>query len=241
MSDQPVVLPMPGHAELRLTTRAGRVAVTAEERPDVLIESDGPLEDRVEADATGRISVRSPWGGSARLDVRCPAGTDLVVGTVAGKVELRGQLGTVRVTTVSGSVEIDRAEEVDVRTVAGNIEVARSAGRCRLQTTSGRATCGSAGDAEMSTMSGQIRLDGATGSVRAHSASGKVEVGIRGQGDVAVQTMSGSVRVEVPQGLRPAMRLKSLVGRPRCECEEGDDCRITVQSLSGKIEVVCAS
>jgi hypothetical protein len=50
--------------------------------------------------------------------------------------------------------------------------------------------------------------------------------------------MSGSVRVAVPQGIRPSTRLRSLAGRPRCDCPEGEDCRITVKSLSGKIEVV---
>jgi len=51
--------------------------------------------------------------------------------------------------------------------------------------------------------------------------------------------MSKAVKVEVPADLRPATRLRSLTGRPRSECEEGDDCEISVQSLSGKIEVVC--
>ncbi len=239
MSDQRIVLPVPGHAEVHLTTRSGRVTVTAEERQDLHIESDAPLrDDRIDVDPTGRVSLKSGRGGSGWLEIRCPTGTDVVVGTVAGRVELRGQLGAVRVTTVSGSIEVDRAEALDVRSISGSIEVAQCAGQCRLQTKSGRAVVGSAGDAEVSTLSGQIRLDEATGNVRAQTASGRVEVGTQGKGDVAVQTMSGSVRVEVPKGVRPTARLRSLTGRPRCDCEEGDDCEIAVQSLSGKIEVV---
>lgn len=239
MSNQPVVLPVPGHAELCLSTRSGRVTVTAEERQDLRIESDAPLrDDKIRVDATGSVSLKSGRGGSGWLEIRCPTGSDVVIGTVSGKVELRGQLGAARVTTVSGSVEVDRTEALDVRSIAGSIEVAQCAGRCRLQTKSGRATVGSAGDAQVSTMSGQIRLDEATGDIRAQTASGKVEVGTQGKGDVAVQTMSGSVRVTVPKGVRPATRLRSVAGRPRCDCEEGDDCRIAVQSMSGKIEVV---
>ena len=239
MPHQPLVLPVSGHAELRLSTRSGRVSVTAEERDDILVESDAPLrDDKIETDATGRVAIKSGRGGSARLDVRCPIGADLTVGTVAGAVELHGLLGDVRVTTVSGSIEVERAESLDARSISGNIAVDRCTGKSRLQTKSGSALCGTTGDAQISTMSGQIRLDEATGNVRAESASGKVEVSMQGKGDVAVRTLSGSVRVEVPEGVKPAARLKSMTDEPCCDCEEGDDCEITVQSLSGKIEVV---
>ena len=239
MSDQPIVLPVSGHAELRISTRSGRIAVTAEERADIRIESDAPLrDDRIEADATGLVSVSSARGGSGRLEIRCPPGTDVVAGAVSGKVELRGQLGAVRVTTVSGSIEVERTESIDARSISGSITVEQCSGRCRLQTKSGRVTCRIAGDAQLSTMSGKIELYEATGSVRAQSTSGKVRVTTQGKGDVAVQTLSGAVTVEVPEGVRPAARLRSMTGRPRCDCEEGDDCQITVQSMTGKIEVV---
>jgi hypothetical protein len=39
-----------------------------------------------------------------KVELRVPIGTDLVVGPSSGDVELRGDLGQVRVTTVSGSV-----------------------------------------------------------------------------------------------------------------------------------------
>ncbi|MCH8994962.1 MAG: hypothetical protein IH959_08370, partial [Chloroflexi bacterium] len=227
MSEEPIVLSVPGHAELHLATRSGRITVTAEERTDVQIESEGRLRDKIETDATGRISVRSPRGGSAPLEVRCPIGADVVAGTVAGRVELRGQLGAVRVTTISGSVDVERADSVDVRSVAGNIEVGHCEGRCRLQTKSGRVVCEAVGEAQVSTLSGRIRL-GEARSVVAQSASGKIDVGLQGKGDVVVQTMSGAVRVEVPPGVRPNARLRSLSGKPRCECEEGDDCEIKI-------------
>ncbi len=239
MSDLPIVLPVSGHAELRISTRSGRIAVAAEERADIRIESDAPLrDDKIRSDPAGLVSVTSARGGSGRLEIRCPLGTDVVAGAVSGKVELRGRLGEVRVTTVSGSIDVERAESLDARSITGNITVERCSGRCRLQTKSGRVTCKIAGDAQLSTMSGKIELSEATGSVRAQSTSGRVQVTTQGKGDVAVQTLSGAVTVEVPAGVRPAARLRSMTGRPRCDCEEGDDVEISVQSMSGKIEVV---
>lgn len=238
MSNDSVVLAVPGTAELHLTTLSGRVTVQAEERSDVVIDSGAPSSEKIDTDATGRIALTSAKGGSAALEIRCPVGTDVVIGTVSGSVELRGTLGEVRITTVSSSALVERAESVDIRSISGHIELEEVTGRCRLKTKSGKVSCGSAGPASVSTISGKIRLESATSSVLARSASGSIELAMIGKGDVAVQTISGSVRVEVAPGVRPSPKLRSLAGHPRFECEEGDDCKIAVRSMSGKIEVV---
>ena len=240
MADQPVSLSVPGHAELHLMSRSGRIAVVGEERSDVLIESGAPSPDGIETDATGRVRLTSAKRGSAPLEVRCPAGSDVVIGTISGRIELRGTLGAVRVTTVSSDIAVERAEALDVRTVSGSIEIGSCPGRCSLRTKSGKASVASAGEAYVSTISGSIRLGKTARKVRAQSVSGQVRVGTQSDGDVVVQTLSGAVTVEVPEGVRPEARLRSMTSRPRCDCPEGGDCRIAVQSFSGKIEVVCA-
>jgi DUF4097 and DUF4098 domain-containing protein YvlB len=234
----PVAIPVPGPAELRLSTTSGHIEVIGEDREDVVIESGAPSDRDIESDATGRVSLTSARGGSANLVVRCPTGSDLVAGTVSGHVTLRGQLGNARVTTISGNIEVQRADALDVRSISGNIEVERCAGVCSLRTKSGRTTIGSAGDTEVSTISGRITLEDAKGGVKMRSVSGTVELSTEGKGDVAVQTMSGSVRVAVAHGVKPSPRLRSLSGKPRFECPEGSDCRINVNTLSGRIEVV---
>ena len=231
-------IPVPGYAELHLSTRSGHVTVIGEERDDVLIEG-GPREEHIERDGAGGVRLMSGHHGSANLEVRCPAGSDAVVGTMSGHVRLRGHLGRARVTTVSGNIEAEHTEALDARTISGSIEVERCDGKCSLQTKSGRARCGSAEKALASTISGQIQFDQA-GSAKAQSVSGTIEVGLHGAGDVAVQTISGSVRVQVPKNVRPHTKLRSLSGRPRVECEPGNDCEIAVRSMSGKIEVVPA-
>ena len=239
MPDRPIVLPIDGHTHLHVGTRSGRVTITAEERDDLRIESGAPLrDDKITTGDDGKIGITSPRGGSAWLEIHCPSGADVTIGTVSGRVELRGRFGPVRVTTVSGRIEVEQAAALDARSVSGRITVGRCGGRCRLRTKSGRITCDSAGDASMSTLSGRIHLGDATGKVAAQSVSGKVEARTQGKDDVAIQTLSGSVRVEVPKEVRPNARLKSMTGRPRCDCKEGDDIEIAVRSMSGKIEVV---
>ena len=238
MAPDQVVLSVPGPAALHLSTSSGRVTVTAEERSDVVIDAGAPSADRIERDATGRVRFASPNGGSASIELRCPLGSDVVVGTIAGHVTLRGAFGAVRVTTVSGNVAVQLAEELDVRSISGSIDVERCSGRCRLQTKSGHAVCHTAADAQVSTLSGRIRLDETTGKVQAQTVSGAVEVGTAAKGDVTVQTLSGSVRVAVPRDVHPATHLRTITGRPRVECSAGEDCEIRVHSMSGKIEIV---
>lgn len=238
MANEPIILSVPGHAELRLSTTSGRVTLTAEERSDIEITSGAPDREKIESDATGLIALTSKRGGSATLEVRCPIGTDVAIGTISGSAHLIGNVGQVRVTTVSGDVNVAHAETLDARSVSGNIEVDHCSGRCRLQTKSGRVTCRLSGDTAVSTVSGRVQLDSGTGKIRVQSASGKVQLCTQGNGDVTVRTLSGSVKVEVPQSVRPNIHLRSMSRKPRCECEEGNDCEIKVQSLSGKIEVV---
>jgi DUF4097 and DUF4098 domain-containing protein YvlB len=234
----PVALPVPGTADLHLHLTSGSVRVNAEDRDDVKIERGAPSSDRIEIEPTGRIRLKSAKGGSANLEISCPIGSDVYIGAISGAVELTGQFGAVRVNAVSGNVKVDRAESLDVRCVSGSIEVGACSGECRLQTKSGTTSIRSAGDTLASTISGRIQLEQATGNVKMRTVSGSIDVGLEGKGDVKVETMSGSVRVEVAAGVRPSTKLKSLTGRPKSTCEEGNDCRITVHSLSGRIEVV---
>ena len=76
MAREKQVIPPPG-AVLRVTSSSGRVEVTGEERADILVEKGH--EPVVDPDG---VEVR----GSGKVVVRCPTGTDVVVGTGSGDV-----------------------------------------------------------------------------------------------------------------------------------------------------------
>ncbi len=155
-----LTLPIPGSLELHVGTRSGRVSITGEDRQDLHIESDAPIrDDKISVDATGRVSLKSSRGGSGWLKLRVPAGADLKIGTVSGSVELHGPLGRARVTTVSGKIDVERAEALDARSISGTITVGDCSGRCRLSSKSGNVSCNTAGQAQASTISGRIHLD----------------------------------------------------------------------------------
>lgn len=222
---------------LRLQSRSGKVHAIAEPRDDIEAETD-ELESFL--DDNGRtLVVRSSRGGSKPLVVRCPIDTDLVIGTHSGTVALEGRFGSVRVTTMSGSVSLTDAEEADVRTMSGSIEVGTVRGRVRLNAISGKVTAVEVDDATTSTVSGPIKLDKVLGDVRARSVSGSIDMHASGDAPIMVKTVSGRVRIVLPEGTEPATFFKTR-GNVRCDFARGVDCRIEAASLSGSIEVVPA-
>jgi hypothetical protein len=228
---------LPVAVTLRLQSRAGKVHVIAEPRDDVSAETD-ELESFL--DDRGRtLVIRSARGGSKPLLVRCPVDTDVQVGTQSAPVTLEGRFGSVRVTTMSGSIALGDAEEADVRTMSGGIEVGKVRGRVRLNAISGKVTAESVEDASASTVSGPINLAQVLGDVRARSVSGNIDMRASGDGQIAVKTVSGRVRIVLPEGTEPSTVFKTR-GHVRCDFARGSDCRIECASLSGSIEVVPA-
>jgi DUF4097 and DUF4098 domain-containing protein YvlB len=222
---------------LRLQSRSGRVLVIAEAREDLDVEADS-IETRVE-DGGAALLVRSSRGGSKTLTVRCPIDTDISIGTQSGSVRIEGKLGALSVTTMSGDIEVEDAEELDARSMSGKIILGRCRGRCRLNAVSGRVHGGDVDTAYGSTVSGSVKFDRVIGDVRAKTVSGSVDLSALGDGSIAVKTISGKVRIVLPEGTEPQTLFKTR-GHVRCDFAQGRDCRVEAVSLSGSIEVVPA-
>lgn len=183
------------------------------------------------------LEIRSPRHGSRDLEVRCPVGTPISVGTISGDVRLQGDLGPATVTTTSGDVFADKAAALDARSISGDLEVDCCSGLCRLITKSGHIEAGDTGPAEADTVSGYVRLGRTAGGVTVRTVSGSVELGTDGTEPVNVRTVSGGITVKVPKERLPAAKLRSLSGKINCGCLQGSDFPLQVTSVSGKIEV----
>jgi Putative adhesin len=229
-----VVQPADARLRVRISTVSGRVTVTAEPRSGVVVDRGGVAQ----ASADGAVEIRA---GRPResVEVRCPEGADVIVGTRSGSIELLGRFGTVGVTSQSGSIRVAAAMEADLRTVSGGLELESCEGRCRLSTTSGRITVGVTHDAEISTTSGKIAVDHATGTVQVRSVSGSVRVASEAHGPVTASTVSGSITIHLPRGVRPKVRTSGL-GKVRNGFEAGDDMVVDVANVSGTIRLVPA-
>jgi DUF4097 and DUF4098 domain-containing protein YvlB len=212
---------------VRVTTSSGAIRVVGEDRPDVVVERGRATE------TDGEVAVE---GSSKSAVVRCPVGTDVVAGTSSGSIHLDGRLGEVRVTTSSGSIEIESAAGADVRSSSGRIVVGSCAGTCRVATSSGRIEVGTAGAVEVRTTSGKVDVGATAAQVRTVSSTVTIRAG---HGDVAVESVSGKVTVTLPPGRHPAIDARTSK-RPRIEVEPGVDGKVRAAMVSGRLTIASA-
>jgi DUF4097 and DUF4098 domain-containing protein YvlB len=218
---------------LKITTRSGdvHVRVIAGGELNIIRGTRETLED-------GTIHIRRAPSDSV-IEVECAPETDLKIGTASGKVELEGALGAVRIATMSGKIRVEHGARIDVRTKSGTVDIGECQGECRVMTTSAKVHIVRAGRATIAAVSGSVVLEHVD-SAEVKSVSGKVLIASGGRERVTVRTVSGKVEVRVPSSVRPATRLRSVSGRIRDACAPGDDCEISVSSVSGTINVSCA-
>jgi Putative adhesin len=216
-----------GIGALEIATLSGSVVIRARPvaRPEV-------LSGRAEIQPDGVVRA----GATGRIEIACPEGSDVVIGSSSGRVECHGRLGRVAVTGRSGRISIDEAREVDVRSASGRVVIGRCEGLCRVAVVSGAVMIGSAGSIEATVTSGRLEVD-AVGDAQVHSVSGRVVLGLVRTGSVDVSTMSGRVSVSLPAGVQPDLQLASRSGRVQSDVLPGSDGRVTIKSFSGSIRV----
>jgi DUF4097 and DUF4098 domain-containing protein YvlB len=215
---------------VRITVGSGRVEVVAEARDTITASPDSiPITRAPE------VLVH---GDSDAFTVRVPTGTDVVVGSDSGDIELVGRFGAVSITTSSAAIQVDEVASVDVRSHSGRIQVARSHGGVRAGSQSATISIGRAdGEVRAATDSGRIQLDDARGALAAKTVSGEIDVTVSGPGPVRLETVSGTIEVAVPAGVRPHVRHRSTSGDLRVDPEPGDDVEILARSVSGDVQV----
>lgn len=213
-------------AVVRISTTSGSINVVAEPGLTEVWSSTGPL-------ITDGSSTTID-GGYARVNVRVPEGTDLVVGATSGRVTIEGRVGSVSAVTISGRVSIADAGSVDVRTKSGRIDVGRTTAACRAVASSARVEVGRCGEADVTILSGRIVLKDAHGTVRAHCVSGRVEISMGAAFDVDAETVSGRIVVSLPPDVRPQIvsSMSDIVDRV-----EAYDCVVVARSVSGRVDV----
>jgi DUF4097 and DUF4098 domain-containing protein YvlB len=221
-----------GQPEVRISAGSGSITVIGEARDDVV--TDGHADVRPTPDGAFEVTSHRR---SRSITVRCPTGTAVMVGSRSGSLRLSGPLGAVRATTLSGSIDVEDIASADLRAMSGTITVGRCDGPCRVKTKSGSIHVTSAGAVEIHIGSGRVRVDHVAAAVTVRAVSGSVTVEAGGEGPIEIETMSGSIAVSLPPGCKPDVHAKSLSSRPKIECERGQDCKVAVRTMSGRITV----
>jgi DUF4097 and DUF4098 domain-containing protein YvlB len=155
----------------------------------------------------------------ADLDVRVPAGTEVIVKTSSGDISATGVKGEMTLTTSDGDVTI---------TEAGNSVTAQSS--------SGRIDADQVtGDLYARTSDGSLSLSNVSGSVDAKTTSGKVTVNdvaddvlaVTSDGDVSISNIGGSADAKTTSG---KVTVNDVADDVQAVTSDGD---VTVSNIGG--------
>jgi DUF4097 and DUF4098 domain-containing protein YvlB len=210
-------------------------------------------------------SVTRLWGSRAAVDaeIRVPLESAANIATGSGAIESFGRLGTVRANSGSGAIRLDDCADAEAHTGSGEIAVKGASGSVDAKTGSGHVTLGKIGaDARIATGSGHAEVVAVGGEARIHSASGHIEVGQTGDslnayamsgsirihradhGRVTARTISGGVRVGVPNGTAALLDISTMSGRVNSDLQPGDapgeserQVELILSTLSGNVTV----
>lgn len=170
--------------------------IEVEGEPDVLGDYE-PLVTR-----EGRaLAIKDAEGSRARrLEIRVPASIlRMAIDTVSGDMECDAGGRDLRISSVSGDVELKGADRAQVVTTSGDLTIS-GCGALVLETRSGDIEVEEvSGMVRAQSASGDIRMEGVGGPVEAKSLSGDLELEL-GDGPVKASTASGNVSLGVGAG-----------------------------------------
>jgi len=259
--------PLGAGGRVELSNIAGKVSVRGWDRNEVALSgsmADGLTlkQDR----STNRVRwevvyPRNGNNGGATLELRVPRAVEVQLGTVSADIDVAEvDVRRLQANAVSGDIAATgRSGETALTTVSGSIRSQVQTPRLDLRAVSGsvQATGGS-GEVAAETVSGSIKLD--TGRVQrlgAEAVSGSLNVaaaGLAPGGKVTLQTVSGSIGLQLPRSVSAQLSVKTFSGdiqsdagtveRPRygpgrsLEAKlGGGDGDITINAHSGNVRV----
>ncbi|MBQ1072930.1 DUF4097 family beta strand repeat protein [Micromonospora sp. C31] len=231
----------------------GDVRITATDRTDTVVEirpsnasteADVRAAEQTRVDYTdGRLTVRAPrqrgfglFGkpGSVDVTIEVPTGSHLHGDASVAAFHGTGRLGSCRLRTAAGDIELDRAADVDLDTSAGAVRVEHVAGRARISTGTGRIRVQEVqGDAEVKNTNGDSWLGSVTGEARVKAANGDIAVD-RAHATVTATTVNGDVRIgEVSAG---TTTVRTQSGRLDVGVRSGTPVLLDLHTQFGRVE-----
>lgn len=205
--------------------------IEVEGEPDVL-EDYEPLITR-----EGRaLAIKDAEGSRARrLEIRVPASIlRMAIDTVSGDIDCDAGGRDLRISSVSGDVELGHADRGQVATTSGDLTI-RGCAALVLETKSGDIEVEDVpGMVRAQSASGDIRMEGVGGPVEVRSLSGDLELGL-GDGPVKASTASGNVELRAGAGFAGG-EVDSKSGDVEAELGKAS-LEVYAETVSGDVEL----
>jgi DUF4097 and DUF4098 domain-containing protein YvlB len=191
--------------------RTGPVGVV-----EVVVDAGGA--DQFEVSRLGdTVTVRAPsgWfarGGKANVSVVVPPRTDMAINVSTAEINLRGDLGALRLRTASADVAVDEATRVEAHSASGDVRIG-AAGEAHVSSASGDIRIGHVlGGLTASSASGDVSADRVGGRVDVSTTSGDIRLRRCDGDDIGAKTVSGDISLGLPPGIRVVPDISTLSG-----------------------------
>jgi hypothetical protein len=260
-----------GPIALYVEIGSGNVEIEAGERTETTVTVDGKDADEVSVEQRGnQIAVVAPrqklgffsFGSDLRVHVSMPTDSGLVTKLGSANLVATGRLGTSKVRTGSGEVEIGEiGADAVVETGSGEVRIEAVSGALRAKSGSGNVAVGRVGRSTViSTGSGNVEIGTAQGNVHVKSgsgdttvreaqtdlslstASGDLEVGRFNVGSLQAKNVSGDIHLGIPAGIPVWTDINCVTGNVTSDLEgagrpeKGQEyIEIRAKSVSGDI------
>jgi hypothetical protein len=256
----------------------GDARIVASDRDDTVVEvrptnADSDADVRAAAETrvdftpgSGQLVVRGPKQrglsrtartASIDISVELPTGSQVEGSAAAAAFQLLGRVGSCRLKTSAGGIQIEESGPLDASTSVGAVTVDRVAGDADVRTASGRVRIreidGDAviknsngdswvgdvhGDLRINAANGDIAVDRARGSVDAATANGDVRVGDVARGSASLKTALGQIEIGVHAGSAARLDAHTSMGQVRNEMDAADqpaagDDKVEVRARTG--------
>ncbi|MDI9641227.1 DUF4097 family beta strand repeat-containing protein [Kamptonema cortianum] len=163
-----------------------------------------------------------PANTSADINIKIPAGTDVVVKVASGDIHVKATKAAVKIEGASGNIKVHEAKGVvDIATTSGDVKVTES------KTTS----------TNVETKSGDIILDKVKGAANLRTSSGDVTAYEFAGKTVAIEAASGDVVLDLCEPVSGMVNIRTVSGEVTVHVPDGSDARTTLSTLRG--EVTC--
>lgn len=230
---------VPRRTVCRIASRSGRVEIARVEGP-VEVEARSGRTSVSEVAMDVSITTRSGNTDAERVGGR------LTIEGHSGRVSVRDIGGEVRIGLHSGSIDTERTGSLHATSHSGSIRIDSVDGDLRVEAQSGRVTAENvSGGIRATNRSGSISVERFGGPSELKGASGGITARGPIQGDLTVQSASGSVRLEVDPDYPFFIEAESTSGSvssdlpPRRDGApaSADAPRVNVRTASGSIRV----
>ena len=238
----------PNPVNLKVELWAGRIRIHAEATDTTTIALDADdstgqeLIDNAKVEQRGDdVVVVMPKGkgglfrsrGQVEATITVPLHSNAKIETASADIDTDGPLGNTHVSTGSGEVHIEHANDAEVRTGSGDIEIGTVDGDCTVKSGSADVVVGLiAGGGSVLSGSGDVVISQIGGAFNVKTGSG--DVVIKAAGD-QVDAMAGSGDVMVKRIQHGKLKAKTGSGDITVGVADGTAAYLDVMTVSGEV------